>query len=362
MDTFLNRFLKNTFEIPHSSHDAIFSMEGIRGFAVFLVFLVHYVTLSIPWLDKNNATYQFASLIHSMGNIGVDLFFVLSGFLIYGMLIRRAQPWSKYLKRRIQRIYPTFIAVFLIYLFLSQLFPEQSKIPDGTQGFIYIVQNFFLLPGLFDIKPIITVAWSLSYEFFYYLIIPILIQALQLRFWAMKQRVAFFIILSIALFFVFSVYSGHIRLMMFISGILLFEAVESKKFENKIPIGLPSLLLALVLTVVLDSYGAHGWWSYLMLFILFFLFCLDCFTGKGVAFNIFIYSPLRWLGNMSYSYYLIHGLSLKFFFLVLAFIYPPAGKESLIFWYILPMAFTFTLIPSSLLFIVVEKPLSLNKQ
>ena len=96
-------WLRNIFEISHTTHKAVVSMEGIRGFAVFLVFLVHYVTLVDPWLTKSSTTQILSAHVRSIGNIGVDLFFVLSGYLIYGMLIRKKKPLGGYLARRIQR-------------------------------------------------------------------------------------------------------------------------------------------------------------------------------------------------------------------------------------------------------------------
>jgi len=158
-------WLKQRFELSRggSAHN-VRPMEGLRGFAVFLVFLVHYVTLVAPWLIEHSALYSLARAIHAIGNTGVDLFFVLSGYLIYSSLISRQQQFSRFIARRIKRIYPAFIAVFLIYLFLSFVFTGQNKIPSpASQGIIYLVQNFILLPGLFPIEPMITVAWSLSY-------------------------------------------------------------------------------------------------------------------------------------------------------------------------------------------------------
>ena len=90
------------------------AMEGLRGFAVSLVFLVHYVTLVQPWLQGNGAILRLSSALHTVGNTGVDLFFVLSGYLIYGSLISRAQPFARFMSRRITRIYPTFLVVFAL--------------------------------------------------------------------------------------------------------------------------------------------------------------------------------------------------------------------------------------------------------
>lgn len=355
-------WIKNTFEISHAAHKSILAMEGIRGFAVFLVFLTHYVTLVEPWINEGSTTYLISEQIRSIGNVGVDLFFVLSGYLIYGMLIRRDKPFSSYLVRRIQRVYPVFIAVFIIYLVLSVVFPSESKIPDGWAGLVYVIQNFLLLPGLFDIDAMITVAWSLSYEFFYYLFIPLLISLFKMRSWCPRNRIIFFLLASVLFFSYFAIYGGPIRLLMFVSGILLFDVIDSKIIRKVPAIGIPALLISILSIIVLNEFDANGWWGYIILYILFFVFCLECFVSSGFTARVFSFSPIRWLGNMSYSYYLIHGLALKFIFLVFELVYPAQREEILIFWILLPVVFVLTLIPSAILFIFIEKPFSLIRR
>ena len=78
--------LRSLYEIQHTTHITLYSMEGLRGLAVFLVFMVHYVTLAGPWIYNTGWFFQGMALIRSLGNTGVDLFFVLSGYLITGLL------------------------------------------------------------------------------------------------------------------------------------------------------------------------------------------------------------------------------------------------------------------------------------
>lgn len=352
-------WIKNTFEISHTTHKAIMPMEGIRGFAVFLVFLMHYVSLVRPWLIEGSTSYSITEQLQNIGNVGVDLFFVLSGYLIYGTLIRKKRPFIAYFSRRIQRIYPTFTVVFIIYLVLSAIFPALSKIPDGWDGLIFVIQNFFLMPGLFDVDSIIAVAWSLSFEFFYYLLIPLLIASFMMRSWKPIARIAFFVLMSILFFGYCAIYGGHIRFLMFASGIVLFEVAENKLIRKVPPIGLLALMVGIGVEIILTQYNANGWWKYELFYCLFFIFCLECFVSSGLTTKIFSISPIRWLGNMSYSYYLIHGLALNFLFLVIEKIYPGQHTDLWIFWVLLPPAFFFTLIPSVMLFVFVEKPFSL---
>jgi peptidoglycan/LPS O-acetylase OafA/YrhL len=87
------------------------------------------------------------------------------------------------------------------------------------------------------------------------------------------------------------------------------------------------------------------------------LLCWHCFAATSFLTQAASWTPLRWLGNMSYSYYLIHGLSLKFAFMVLgAFVTPGHDLFLALF---LPML-AFTLVPSAVLFMLIEKPLSLR--
>jgi peptidoglycan/LPS O-acetylase OafA/YrhL len=142
-------------------------MEGIRRLAILLVFFVHYHTLYGSYASTTSWTFKISHFAWGLGHSGVDLFFVLSGFLIYGSLIRKPVNYFRFLRRRVQRIYPAFLVVFSVYICLSLIFPSFSKFPSGWWPTTkYIVLNLALMPGIFAVTPIISVAWSLSYEFF----------------------------------------------------------------------------------------------------------------------------------------------------------------------------------------------------
>lgn len=334
-------------------------MEGLRGLAVFLVFLVHYVTLAEPRLLRDTLTWDLANSLRGIGHAGVDLFFVLSGYLIYGTLIVKVRPVLPYLRRRVQRIYPAFLAVFVLYLLLSWWFPQESKIPQGVvTASLYLAANLLLLPGLFPIEPMITVAWSLSYEMFYYLLVPGLIALLNLRQRTGFARMACF---GAAAVFGFAlahwVEGGPVRLVMFVAGILLFETLALPQVPRLDRLGLPALLAG---WVIIDQWAA-GPLRYVVLFISFYLLCLAAFQGNGLTARLFCWTPLRWLGNMSYSYYLIHGLTLKAIFLVIGKMAPVAQTwNGATFWGLMVPIFTLTLLPAGLLFAWVERPYSLT--
>lgn len=356
-------WIANQFELSrHGSAHNLRPMEGLRGFAVFLVFLVHYVTLIAPWITKDSPLDGVAHAIHTMGNAGVDLFFVLSGYLIYGSVIAREQAFLPFIRRRIARIYPAFCAVFAIYLVLSYLMPAQSKIPlPMLDAGKYVLQNFLLLPGLVDIEPMITVAWSLSYEMFYYLALPPVIMLLRLRERSMSWRVAFFAITGLAFAAYCALNGGPVRLLMFIAGILLHEALRGASITApRRALALAMLAAGLLATTMPFSGHAAYALKVLLLCWTFFIVCHVCFTHPLAPLaRGFSWTPLRWLGNMSYSYYLLHGLALKAGFMLLLAKLPRVEHEALFFAGAMPFMFALTLMPSAALFLLIERPFSL---
>lgn len=357
------KVLENIFEISHNHHTAILSMEGLRGLAVFLVFLVHYSVLIEPWIANDTSTHQLLLYIKATCTVGVDLFFVISGYLIYGSLIKKEKPYLVYMKRRIQRIYPTFTVVLIVYILLSYIYPSASKLPDDFFATVVLVmQNFFMLPGLFDVKAINSVSWTLSYEFFYYLTIPVVIGGLSIRNWEKKYRVLFFSLIIIGGFIYFYFNKGHVRLLTFVAGILLFEAI-SHGYKNKVPfIGVGAVIVSFATMIYVMNHEVNLWYRYVAVCLSFVLLCYESFTTTGVVNKFFRLKYLRWLGNMSYSYYLIHVLSMKALLMFFERLHPASSSDTMLFYYMMPIAFAGSIIFSFILYVFIEKPYSLDNK
>lgn len=87
------------------------NLDGLRGIAILLVLLFHVPRVKLPWL----LAFQLNGLY------GVDLFFVLSGFLICSLLLREERSTGQihlknFYARRILRIQPLYYAVLLFYV------------------------------------------------------------------------------------------------------------------------------------------------------------------------------------------------------------------------------------------------------
>lgn len=335
-------------------------MEGLRGLAALLVFLVHYASLVSPWVPGGGFGDRLLAHVHAIGNVGVDLFFVLSGYLIYGSLLVAPKPFANYLARRVRRIYPAFLAVFALYVVLAFASGRLERFPsEPAAALLYVVQNLLLLPGVFPIDPLITVAWSLSYEFFFYLLVPFIVALADLRLRSGRWRRVFLVLATVAALLGFAAWGGPVRMTMFLAGMLLYELVQGGHGASW---GSRSGLLAGVLGLAVPLLALPGPGLQALrvglIYAAFLGFCLAAFRHPdGRLGRSLSWAPLRWMGNISYSYYLLHGLALQVFFVVLQRLLPTGGE-----WaapVLLVPAWLATLPPCLALYLVIERPLSL---
>jgi exopolysaccharide production protein ExoZ len=333
-------------------------MEGLRGIAVALVFFVHYgsqlgdaFALTLPAAGR---------ALQGLGHIGVDLFFVLSGYLIYGSLLRRHRPYGGFMLRRVQRIYPTFLVVLAMQLLVLLVSASGGGLPrDGWERAQLLAANLLLLPGLFDIRAIVIVAWSLSYEMAFYLSLPVLLALLGARSWPPLARVA---ALLGAVVLTQVVDWPHPRMGMFGCGMLLVELLALVQDRLRVAGWLDALALVAVPVCVVVLLAGPSWpVHFATLFLGSFVLCAAAFGRDGVVARLLSVTPLRWLGNISYSYYLLHGLVLAVLFVALRPAAPllhTLGGEAA-YWLLLVPAFLLTAAGSAVLYLLVERPFSI---
>lgn len=349
-------WLRRTFELQDMAHPRLLPMEGLRGVAVSLVFLQHAGVQALLLGLPPGSTRAAATVFGNYGNLGVELFFLLSGYLIYGTLVRRAPGFVPFMRRRAERLYPAFLAVFVPVLALILLAGPAGRLPEGVVGGVLaILANLLFLPGLLPIQPVIAVAWSLSYEVFFYLATAAAVLGLGMHRVARARRIA--LLAAAAGVFVLGCAIGPawmpVRMAPFFAGMFLAEGV-GRRMPGWLGVAAPVLGCAVVALGV-----PLGLWGEFLQTACFFALCAACFHGTGPAAHWMTWAPLRWLGNMSYSYYLIHGFVVRAAFVALGRLLPD-GLSPVVFWLLLPPLFAATLAAGAVLFIAVEKPLSLK--
>jgi len=164
---------------PGAHHPAL---DGLRGVAVLLVLAFHFLHI-----DGEGGTVERALLSASRtGWAGVDLFFVLSGFLITGILLdaRGGQGYFRaFYARRVLRIFPLYYAYLaVLFLVVPRLLPSLDVKPE-TQGWLwtYLGNVLFAREGGFHASPYTGHFWSLAVEEQFYLFWPLLVWVLPRR-------------------------------------------------------------------------------------------------------------------------------------------------------------------------------------
>jgi Predicted acyltransferases len=150
----------------HSKGDTIFAVQYLRGFAALAVFLFHISSLTVVLWGPAAADVDHA------GAAGVDLFFVISGFVM-AMILSRPGPFSvrDFAIQRIARIVPGYyvmtIAVFVLALVAPALFITTSADPATLLRSLTFVP---VADSQGSIAPLLVVGWTLDYEVFFYLL------------------------------------------------------------------------------------------------------------------------------------------------------------------------------------------------
>jgi peptidoglycan/LPS O-acetylase OafA/YrhL len=163
-------------------------LDGLRGIAILSVLVYHFIGVSFC-TELPSALSQRTVDVLRQAWLGVDLFFVLSGFLIGGILIdsRASRQFFKpFYARRFFRIAPLY-ALLLIANFLSLAHliprapsPARSDVP--WYAYLTFTQNYWLARGPAGVAAFMGVTWSLAVEEQFYLTIPVLVRFVRARF------------------------------------------------------------------------------------------------------------------------------------------------------------------------------------
>ena len=291
------------------------ALDGLRGFAVLLVFLVHASgNLARVWLgiDLDATTLRaLPTPLHQLlfwlfrSHHGVFLFFVLSGFLIGRLWWPRARlSYAAFALRRTLRIYPAFLLAFAASLAFAR------TVEHATPTVARALANLFLLNGLpeLHVRPLNTVTWSLFYEMAFYLAFP-LAALVVARAGATGWR-------SLPLLGIAAPF-GAVALgadPIHLCWSLLFVGVAAARYEDalrNLSARLPDVVpVAAYLCVTTPA--AFDLWPPALAVLLFggatALLLGKCIVGGNRIAATLAARPLVLLGRVSYSFYLLHWM------------------------------------------------------
>lgn len=294
------------------------ALDGVRGVALSMILVWHYYSLIV--VAEPYSTLSQIRRATSLFWSGVDLFFVLSGFLIGGILLDNkdaANYFSVFYWRRVCRIFPLYylmLATFLIGFSLGgdSFAPWLFANPLPIASYATFTQNMFMdSSGEIDFGPHwLAMTWSLAVEEQFYLVIPVAVWLLPRRHLAACLITG--IVAAPLLRFLFPGAFAFVgtpwRADSLLSGVLLAMLVRSPEFMRLAKNNLPALMAAFgmllmgagVMTIYRDAFDPlDKFW----VAGLYTTFILLAYLG---TFRILEAAPLVWLGNVSYSAYLFH--------------------------------------------------------
>jgi peptidoglycan/LPS O-acetylase OafA/YrhL len=289
-------------------------LDAVRGIAVLMV-LLHNTNIYPSW---------HLGLISRNGWMGVDLFFVLSGFLITGILLdtkQSPQYFRNFYARRCLRIWPLYYAALLfMFVVVPLLRPSEAPVIFSARSspwwaYLFYLQNF-LIPVPTMATGLLGVTWSLAVEEQFYLFWPLVVRFCTE---AQLRRVAITVIcVSPALRFYLSLHNVNIysntfcRLDGLMAGALLAIVIRSARF-------LPSkfvtsawivLLVSFPLALLIESFHAR-WIGFSVVvaasisFVYLALFSIQKWFRMLLTNRFLVYT-----GTISYGIYLLEKIPL----------------------------------------------------
>ncbi|WP_445364081.1 acyltransferase family protein [Microbulbifer sp. ANSA003] len=333
-------------------HEYRKEIDGLRFLAVAPVIIFHYHPATLP-----------------LGYLGVDLFFVISGYLITGLIMKDADKGSFNLAhfyiRRIRRILPAALVVFLFVLISGLIFFISSdliRLSTSLLTSLFFVSNiyFWRSGGYFgasdELKPLLH-SWSLSIEEQFYLVFPCTLLMLT----KLSKNKKFYIILaclviltSISLnIFILSIggenpafFLTPTRIWQLAIGVLVALLAYRNPQQNK-NINILLSYLGFGMIIVAYSYPENSIIPAILITTGTGLMLYQPIGSQSLLYCILTLSAIRFIGLISYSMYLWHWPVIS----IIKYVYvdPPSN-------YVLILGFLFTCLASALTWKFIEIP------
>lgn len=142
-----------------SSAPRLAQLDALRGIAALAVVLFHYTTR----YDQLFGHAQPPALSFPYGYLGVNLFFMISGFVIFMTLERTARPMD-FVVSRFSRLYPAYWGAILLTFALT----HAIGLPGKTVGWDVLLVNVTMVQGFFGVAHVDGVYWTLEVELLFY--------------------------------------------------------------------------------------------------------------------------------------------------------------------------------------------------
>ena len=335
------------------------NIQALRGVAVLLVVFFHMVTIEKKYGGTNTLLPDY----FQFGMFGVDLFFVISGFVMVTVTRGKFQQPRQavtFLYHRISRIYPLYWFYSLLVLAVFLLHP--SFVNSSQFGQVNILASFLLLPQKH--LPLLMVGWTLVHEMYFYLVFFLLLFLPEKH---LVKSIGFWT--AIILFLQLYITSdsplalrliSHPLTIEFVGGCLLALCTRQNKGTLSAPFFLISALFIFAASILsyilyLQTTGQvepAGWWRILIMGIpaILIIFCLV----RAEQRNVVLPRLLGKIGDASYSIYLSHVLTLSLIGRIWAEFSSDSTADN---WFALPFMLLSVVAVGYISYVTVERPM-----
>lgn len=271
------------------------NIQFLRGFAALNVLLFHLLGFTYANTQFKGTLFNF---LEGWGENGVDLFFVISGFIMVYVQNFKNRGTKNFLLDRVVRIVPSYWILIILLAFASFFLPTSFNAVIFNIKHI-IASMMFVFQPLYHDVPFVMVGWTLEFEMLFYLIF-----GLSLFFSVSKKSLMLSSILILTIAFVFKQYIMLEFLYGMIIGIIFLKHDLSRY-------GIYFLIAGFILLFASIGLDQHFLTKYRILLsgIPSFMIVLGAVYMKQLN-----SSPLKLLGDISYSLYLTHYLLIPAFY------------------------------------------------
>lgn len=341
--------------LPHLSEspsgDRAGFLDGVRGLAAMVVVCSH--AWRSTWFDfeipKVGVKYWFDQ---NLGAIGVQVFFCITAFLFVGRILKTDgnMDFYKFFESRFKRIVPLYLVWACITLFVIVFFGDWSKlgfysVPEAAKIFWFgFYGNNIAIAG-FKYPVMTSVIWTLALEIKFYLFIPVLAVIY-------RRKNIFFssvVVLFFMFFALFWTQEENPIIFFFIGGVGAFLYRLPVLRSKSIALIFYSVMLCCVYCLVFLEYQRYG----LLNFVLMCGVFLPLVVLRPKVLEV---KPLVFIGEVSYSIYLVHLTLFYVYAKFVSFFVSPYLDGAFWFFVMLSLYGCFVVFVSFLTFKYVEYP------
>ena len=345
------------FQFLHTRKNRYGAIDGLRGYLALSIFAHHFM---LTWYWKNTTHWWRPQEVYfqNIGLIGVMLFFMITGYLFTTKILQHSFKinWMKLYKSRIFRIYPLYLFAVILISIIIFTQPEYQHNIHLTEllkqyGMWFIYQGGNLHTHTHTPLIIAGVDWTLKYEWIFYLSLPFIAFLIMLNRWV----ALLFSILGILYFFenkhFFTFETQH--LIFFIIGGLT-ASIYYYLNHQFITRYIDNIFISITITIAL-IYTIFYKEIYTTLPIVLISIFFIAIAGGNSFFGLMHKKASLLLGEVSYSIYLLHGVSIYILFTLFETV-DLHNISSTQHTYMLPLIVILVIIFSVFTYLFIEKP------